>query len=73
MIPPTIPPALLDYLQGAFPDTLPSSPVSPVELGILIGHQVVIRHLKHQIEVQNRTTLPSTRKHPPHHVSAIST
>lgn len=51
---PPISKALLDYLQQCFPDRLPPKTVTPEELGVLIGQQMVIRNLQAQFKVQTK-------------------
>lgn len=54
---PTIPTALLEYLQGVFPNKLPDTYHNPEQIGRLMGHQQVIKHLEAAFAVQNRTVL----------------
>ena len=48
-----IPKSLLDHLQAAFPNKLPEVQVSEHQLGVLMGQQLVLRHLEHQFKKQN--------------------
>lgn len=57
---PAIPRPLLEYLQRAFPNTLPLNPVSLEELGFLRGNQAVIHHLMHHFEKQKAAVLQPT-------------
>lgn len=52
---------LLQALEGAFPDQLPTSiNTSQAELGQLVGQQDVIRFLRKKFEEQNKTVLEKT-------------
>ena len=43
---PMIPDGLISYLEVSFPDKLPIKEITPFELGLSVGIQTVIRHLK---------------------------
>lgn len=54
---PAISKELLEYLQRSFPNKLPDNPVSPEQLGVLVGQQKVINHLQAQLKLQEKTVL----------------
>lgn len=56
---PQIPRPLMDYLLSTFPDKLPKTVVSPDQLGILVGQQEVINHLK-AIFTRQMRSIPET-------------
>jgi hypothetical protein len=53
---PPIPRDLLEYLQGVFPNKLPKAVLAPDALGVLVGQQNVVDHLRVQFLRQNPGT-----------------
>ena len=45
--PPPVSPALVEWLERAFPDRLPETPITQELLGVRIGEQRIIRKLRH--------------------------
>lgn len=49
---------LLEYLQGIFPNTLPKGVPTPSDMGILVGQQKVVNHLRVEYQRQNPLGTP---------------
>lgn len=43
---PFVPKEVVDWLSICFPDTLPATPISQVELAVKVGQQMVIKMLR---------------------------
>lgn len=57
MTSPRITKEVIEYLERLFPDELPDEPVSPADLGVLIGRQQVIRRLRTEYKRQRANEL----------------
>lgn len=54
---PHVPPAVVEWLEGLFPDKLPSRRCPEAELGELVGEQNVVRKMRSVMERQQNNVL----------------
>ncbi|OZB49748.1 MAG: hypothetical protein B7X60_00075 [Polynucleobacter sp. 39-45-136] len=54
---PNVTKELLDELERRFPNNIPAQLISLDEFRVIQGHQEVIRLLRHQFDMQNKTIL----------------
>lgn len=50
---PPVPLALIEELERRFADRIPDKVPDPSEVGVLVGHQQVVRFLRREFEKQN--------------------